>query len=90
MSTFPSVQDEATPSLSFIWSRTRKHDQDLYEGNGRPSLTTRMLGCEDRLDGVEANMAATAANTRKIVYLLLGAMVTALADVLVHSIHFGR
>lgn len=30
-----------------------KHEQDLYRGNGKPGITTRLERSEDRLDSLE-------------------------------------
>lgn len=35
------------------WDLLGQHDRDLYRGNGKPGLTTRMQQAEDRLDGID-------------------------------------
>lgn len=46
-----------------------KHDTDLYYGNGKPGLTIRMALMESALDRISRNL-------NKIVWLLLGGMMT--------------
>ena len=57
--------------------KVAKHHKDLYEGNGLPSITTRLTMLED-------SVAKTARNTRTIVFLLLTAIIGAAADIITH------
>ncbi len=40
-------------SESSIHGLVERHDKDLYRGNGKPGLTTRMQQAEDRMDSHE-------------------------------------
>lgn len=53
-----------------------KHDQDLYHGNGKPGLTTRMALMEDIVEKISRNLS-------KIVWLIVGAGITGIAGIVV-------
>jgi hypothetical protein len=63
---------------SWVDDRVKKHDKDLYEGNGKPSLTVRM----DRVERYCENQSKW---TKAIVLLLLSAIFAALGDIFVRA-----
>jgi hypothetical protein len=60
--------------------RINKHDKDLYEGNGKPSITVR-------LDRVERFCLTSTRLMTAILLLLIGAIFTGIADLIVRSHH---
>ena len=38
---------------SWIRRTVEQHDRDLYRGNGKPGITTRIQSLEDCMDGVD-------------------------------------
>lgn len=60
--------------------RVAKHHKDLYEGNGLPSITTRLTMLED-------SQKSYARNMRTIVFLLLGSIVSAIVDITIRHQH---
>lgn len=53
-----------------------RHDQDLYRGNGKPGLTTRMALMEDCVEKISKNL-------NKITWLLVAAIITGIMTILV-------
>lgn len=51
-----------------------RHEKDLYRGNGKPGLTTRMAVVEDAVERIGSNLS-------KIVWLLIGGFITMLSAV---------
>lgn len=39
--------------ISKVEEMARQHDQDLYRGNGKPGLTTRMQRAEDSIETIK-------------------------------------
>lgn len=59
-------------------SRIKKHDKDMYEGNGKPAMTVRM-------DRVERFCAVATSRMNAIILLLLGAIATGVVDMAVRA-----
>ena len=36
--------------VGWVERAVRKHDDDLYHGNGKPGITTRIQVCEEKLE----------------------------------------
>jgi hypothetical protein len=53
-----------------------RHDQDLYRGNGKPGLTTRVALLEDCVDSISKNLS-------KLVWLVVSGILTGLVAVVV-------
>lgn len=64
--------------VSWAEERIKKHDKDLYEGNGKESITVR-------LDRVERFMAACLWMWRTTVGLLVTAIAAGVVDAIVRS-----
>lgn len=66
------------------WADTRikKHDKDMYEGNGKPAITVR-------LDRVERFMDTAVNRMNAVILLLVGAIATGLIDMAVRA-HGGK
>lgn len=66
------------------WADTRikKHDKDMYEGNGKPAITVR-------LDRVERFCKAATYIAVSTLLLVIGAILTGIVDIAVRS-HGGR
>lgn len=64
------------------WAHERicKHDKDLYEGNGKPSITVR-------LDRVERFCEKASKTMTAVLLLLVAAILTGVVDVVVRSNH---
>lgn len=57
-------------------SRIKKHDKDLYEGNGRPSITSRM-------QMVEGDVGRISSSLGKGVWLVVVTLITLVANIAV-------
>ena len=55
----------------------RKHENDLYRGNGKPGLTTRMALTEERVEKIEAQFF-------QIKWMFVGIFLTVIGDLVVH------
>lgn len=64
----------------------QKHDDDLYRGNGKPGLTTRMAVCEERIDDVKESFDKLMAHQSRMTWLALGTLLTVLGDILVNLV----
>ena len=64
----------------------QKHDDDLYRGNGKPGLTTRVAVCEERIDGVKELLEKLTANQSKMTWLVLATLLTVLGDIFVNVV----
>jgi hypothetical protein len=53
-----------------------RHDKDLYHGNGKPGLTTRMAMMEDTMRKLSENL-------KWIVRLLIGTLITGVATMII-------
>lgn len=49
--------DEACHRLLVLEDQVRKHDADLYKGNGKPALTVRMALVEQTVESTERILA---------------------------------
>jgi hypothetical protein len=58
-----------------------KHDKDLYHGNGKSALTTRVTVLEDAVQRIASNWKA-------IVLMFLATLLTAVANFILHF--FGK
>lgn len=63
-----------------------KHDDDLYRGNGKPGLTTRMAVSEERIEDVKEVLDKLSSNQIKMMLLVLGTLLTVLGDIFVHVV----
>lgn len=61
-------------------------EKDVYHGNGKPGLTTRMALMEDRADGFDETIDAFKRNFSKAVWVLIGGFGSILAAVIVDII----
>lgn len=59
-----------------IETTVRRHDRDLYQGNGKPAITVRMAVMEDCVERINRNLS-------KISYLLISTLITAVATIIV-------
>lgn len=61
-----------------------KHDQDLYRGNGKPGITTRVLMTEETVSSINRNLA-------KVVWLGAATLMSVLGfiveQIVVHGPH---
>lgn len=69
--------------MDHVWqewadTRIKKHDKDMYEGNGKPALTVRM-------DRVERFTEAATKRMNQVIFLLIGAIATGVVDVIVRA-----
>jgi hypothetical protein len=62
--------------------------QDIYYGNGKPGLTTRMLQAEDRLDMLEAYNTKTENRHEAKLNLIIGAAFSCLGAIVTGIILF--
>jgi hypothetical protein len=76
-----AYHDSSLPPLAYIWKRVSKHDRDLYEGNGKPSLTVRMESAEDCNERHEKRIAKVENGNVWAIRLLIAILVTLLADI---------
>jgi hypothetical protein len=62
------------------WADTRikKHDKDMYEGNGKPAITVRLDRVEQFVESAKYRMNA-------VILLLVGAILTGLVDMAVRA-----
>lgn len=58
------------------WLLVEKHENDLYRGNGKPGLTTRMAVAEGRLDDHDDVMGKLDKQGTRIIWLLVSVLVT--------------
>jgi|HubBroStandDraft_1064217.scaffolds.fasta_scaffold1302926_2 hypothetical protein len=68
----------------------QKHENDLYRGNGRPGLITRLALAEERLDGVKESIEHSEKLFQKIVLMIVAIGLTTLADLAAHLLTGGR
>lgn len=61
-------------------SMVEKHENDLYRGNGKPGVVTRLALLEETLDKIAANLS-------KITWLALGTLATVGVDLIVRLVH---
>lgn len=71
--------------MDHVWQewaeeRIKKHDRDMYEGNGKPALTVRM-------DRVERFVETATSRMNAVILLLLGAIATGVVDMIVRAHH---
>lgn len=57
-------------------SRIKKHDRDMYEGNGKPAITVR-------LDRVERFCEVATSRMNAVILILVGCLLTGIVDVIV-------
>lgn len=55
----------------------QEHDRDLYKGNGKPGLTTRMAIAEEAIQRI-------ASNWRAIILMFLATLLSAVANLVLH------
>ena len=83
-------------SESWIRRMVEQHDRDLYRGNGKPGITTRIQSLEDAVDGVDlSRLEARVMQTEQyikdfkagqswIIRLLVGGIILAVLDLILH------
>lgn len=59
-----------------LHTMVHRHERDLYRGNGKPGITTRVALLEDIVDKISRNLS-------KIIWLLVSAIVTGLVAITV-------
>jgi hypothetical protein len=71
---------------AYIDKAVAHHEKDLYQGDGKqnPSITTRLTTCEEFMERSTVAAERSAARAFRIQLMLLGTIVTALADIAVH------
>lgn len=62
--------------LAEVARLVQRHDKDLYYGNGKPGLTTRMALMEDCVNKISRNLS-------KIVWLIVSGGITGLVALIV-------
>jgi hypothetical protein len=72
--------EHSTGWQSWADGRIKKHDRDLYEGNGLPSITVR-------IDRVERFVNRATYLMTTILFLLVAAIFTGVVDVLARTHH---
>lgn len=69
-----------------LWEYVRRHERDLYRGNGKPGLTLRMQSVEECQDQQEIDMAEvkkTMETTRKQLWAMIMLGLSTLTGVIV-------
>ena len=69
-------------------ARIQRIEKDLWFGNGKRGLTTRMQQVEDKLDDMKHSMTEYNRNAFQMKLLLIGAIVSAIAAAVISKIHF--
>lgn len=55
----------------------RKHEQDLYRGNGKPGMTTRINDLERDMEAIKENRKTRDAQIWAIILMVLGLIASA-------------
>ena len=76
-----------TEGLSDYQKKVNQHDKDLYWGNGKPGLTTRIFVLEEKMDTMQKAFEKMSRNSTTLVFLLISAILAAIGDVFVHAFH---
>jgi len=63
-----------------------KLETDMYYGNEKPGITTRMQGGEDRMDRIEKTQADINTKFWAIILLLATAIITTSTAIVTHAI----
>ena len=61
-----------------------KHDGDLYRGNGKPGLTTRLFLVEETIKVIKEAFEKMAANWKAIVLMFVATLLSAAANLVLH------
>lgn len=69
-----------------ISSMVMRHEKDLYRGNGKPGICTRMETGEDRMDGIESRQDKIDTKFNAIIILLI-TILAGLVTSMVRSAH---
>lgn len=69
--------------MDHLEAKVQKHDIDLYYGNGKPGLTTRIALTEDRIDGVKEIIDKIAATQSRTMLIVLATLLTVLGDIVI-------
>jgi len=64
----------------------KKLRRDIYDGNGKDSLMTRMRLTEDRVDGLKETMESMDRKLSKIGLMVAGALLAFVAEMIVRGI----
>lgn len=75
--------EAAEHRLRELEGMVKRHDRDLYVGNGKPSITTRVAIMEECVSGIRKNL-------RQITWLLMSTFATALATIIVTLVMRGH
>lgn len=59
-----------------------QHDQDLYRGNGKPGITTRILNNEKDIETVNDIVKEIKSDLRKVVWFVLAAVLAEILKVI--------
>lgn len=65
--------------LSALEDKVEKHDQDLYRGNGKPGITTRVLMSEETITKISGSLA-------KLVWLGVATLFTVIGFVVEQTV----
>lgn len=66
--------------MTTLEASVERHEKDLYYGNGRPGITTRISMNEDMVQRIDRNLS-------KITWMLLAVLLTGAVDVVLRGVH---
>lgn len=66
-----------------IYRMVRKHDEDLYRGNGKPALTVRMALCEQEIKAVKEIVEEIRKDSKAIKMMVLSVILAIAGDIIV-------
>lgn len=69
-----------------IESRVQKHDDDLYRGNGKPGITTRIAVCEERIEGVKEDLEKLVKGQAWATRLTIATLLGLVTEIIVHIV----
>lgn len=61
----------------------RKHDDDLYRGNGRPGLTTRVAVCEKEQEEMKQTVESMKTTLRAVAIMGAGTLLSVLLEIII-------
>lgn len=84
----PEPQGELARKIRENEERFQRIEKDLWYGNGKRGLTTRMQQVEDKIENMSKSAEQAEKNSFQIKLLLIGAIVTAIAAAIISHVHF--
>lgn len=63
--------------------KVEKHDQDLYRGNGKPGITTRMAVAEKEICDMKEDLKEYKKDSKQIKLMVLGVILTVIGEIIV-------